>query len=179
MANDIAFLRGINVGKRQMKMAELKTCLEAAGFEAVKTILASGNVRFERRDTPENTRALLETAMEKQFGFPVGVVLRGEEEIAAMLAEQPFSRLDPAADVTRHVLLFDRPLPEGIVVEDRPGQVEVMRIDSREIYLAAYRQPNGRYTEGMDEVLKPLRARLGKTMLDTARNWNTMEKVLK
>lgn len=179
MANDIAFLRGINVGKRQMKMADLKTCLEAAGFEAIKTILASGNVRFLRRDTPEKTKAMLETMIEKQFGFPVGVVLRGEEEIAAVLAKHPFGRLDPKADVARHVLLFDAPLPEGVEIADRPGEVEVLQIDSREIYIAAYRQLNGRYTEGMDEVLKPLRAQLGKKTLDTARNWNTMEKVLK
>ncbi len=179
MPNDIAFLRGINVGKRQMKMADLKACLEAAGFEAVKTILASGNVRFARRDTPEKTKALLESIIEKQFGFPVGVVLRGEEDIVTMLEHHPFKRLDPKADVARHVLLFDLPLPKGVEVEGRPGEVEIMGIDSREIYLAAYRQPNGRYTEGMDEVLNPLRARLGKTVLDTARNWNTMEKVLK
>jgi len=179
MPNDIAFLRGINVGKRQMKMADLKTCMEAAGFEAVKTILASGNVRFARRDTPEKTKVLLESVIEKQFGFPVGVVLRGKEEIAAMLEQHPFKTLDPEADVARHVLLFDRTLPDGLELEGRPGEVDVMRIDPTEIYIAAYRQPNGRYTESMDEVLKPLRAKLGKTVLDTARNWNTMEKVLK
>ena len=40
------FLRGINLGNRRMKMADLKQCLEAAGFAEVKTIAASGNARI-------------------------------------------------------------------------------------------------------------------------------------
>jgi len=178
MSVDVAFLRGINLGKRQMKMAELKACLEAAGFEDVKTILASGNVRFAHRAPPAETKKLLEQTIESAFGFKVGVILRSEEEIRAMLAGHPFDRLDPEADVTRHVLMFDAPLPKDIAVDDRPGHTEILRIDKREIYIAGYRQPNGRYTEGVEEVLKPLYLKLGKGSLDTMRNWNTIEKVL-
>ncbi|WP_291406931.1 DUF1697 domain-containing protein [Devosia sp.] len=159
---DVAFLRGINLGKRQMKMAELKSCLEAAGFEAVKTILASGNVRFAHRTPADETKTVLEEAIEKAFGFKVGVVLRSEAEIKDMLAEHPFDRISPEADVTRHVLLFDKALPKGVVIDDRPGHTEILRIDPKEIYIAGYRQPNGRYTEGVEEVLKPLYAKLGK-----------------
>lgn len=67
----------------------------------------------------------------------------------------------------------------SVVIEDRPGHTEIVRIDSKEIYIAGYRQPNGRYTEGVEEVLKPLYAKLGRQVLDTMRNWNTIEKVLK
>ncbi|MBO9590380.1 DUF1697 domain-containing protein [Devosia sp.] len=179
MALDVAFLRGINLGKRQMKMAELKTCLEEAGFSDVKTILASGNVRFQSKAGPAESKVLLEKTIEQQFGFKVGVVLRTEDEIKEMLAEHPFDRIDPKADVTRHVLMFDEPLPKGVVIDDKPGHTEIVRVDAKEIYIAGYRQPNGRYTEGVEEVLKPLYAKLGKGVLDTMRNWNTIEKVLK
>lgn len=178
MGVDVAFLRGINLGKRQMKMAELKSCLEAAGFDAVKTILASGNVRFAHRAPAAETKMLLEETIAEKFGFKVGVILRSEAEIAAMLAENPFARLDPEADIARHVLLLDQPLPADTRLEDRPGHTEIVHIDRREIYIAGYRQPNGRYTEGVQEVLKPLYKKLGKGVLDTMRNWNTMEKVL-
>lgn len=178
MNMDVAFLRGINLGKRQMKMADLKACLEEAGFEAVKTILASGNVRFAQKAGAAETKALLEKTIETQFGFPVGVVLRSGDEIGEMLAEHPFDRIDAKADVARHVLLFDKALPKGITVDDKPGHTEIIRIDPKEIYIAGYRQPNGRYTEGVEEVLKPLYAKLGKGVLDTMRNWNTIEKVL-
>jgi len=178
MALWFAFLRGINLGKRQVRMAELKTCLEAAGFAAVKTVLASGNVRFRAEGEAEAIRIETEKRLEAQFGFAVGTVLRSEDQFAAMLENHPFANLDPRADVTRHVLMFDQPLPEDIRLEDRPGHTEILRIDPRDIYIAGYRQPNGRYTEGLEEVLKPLYARLGKTGLDTMRNWNTIEKML-
>ncbi|OAM78376.1 DUF1697 domain-containing protein [Devosia elaeis] len=174
-----AFLRGINLGKRQMKMAELKACLEAAGFAEVKTVLASGNVRLEADGDADAVRAGLEKAIAARFGFAVGVVLRSEAELAAMLKNHPFGALDPGADLTRHVLLFERPLPPDLAVPDRPGDTEILRIDARDVYIVAYRQPNGRYTEHVEEVLKPLYARLGKGNLDTMRNWNTIEKILK
>lgn len=174
----IAFLRGINLGRRQIRMAELRAGLEAAGFAAVKTVAASGNARFRAAGDADSIKARLEQCITAQFGFAVSVVLRSEAELAAMLAGHPFGRLDPKADVTRHVLMFDRPLPSGLELPDRPGHTEILRIDARELYLAGYRQPNGRYTEGIEEVLKPLYARLGKGVLDTMRNWNTIEKML-
>lgn len=178
MALWFAFLRGINLGKRQVKMAELCSCLEEAGFSAVRTVLASGNVRLQSEGTPETIRRRAETAIAARFGFAVGVVLRAEAELVTMLEHHPFDRLAPDADVTRHVVMFDQPLPGGIAIMDRPGHTEILRIDARDIYIAGYRQPNGRYTEGVEAVLKPLYAQLDKRVLDTMRNWNTMEKML-
>ena len=174
-----AFLRGINLGKRQMKMAELKTCLEAAGFADVKTVLASGNVRLSAEGSESQIKSRLEKTIAGQFGFDVGVVLRSEEELAAMLNAHPFAALDPEADLTRHILMFDTPLPQGIALDSRPQDTEILRVDARDIYIAAYKQPNGRYTEHVEEVLKPLYQKLGKGHLDTMRNWNTIEKILK
>ncbi len=174
-----ALLRGINLGKRQMKMAELKACLEASGFAEVKTVLASGNVRLVADGEEDGIRERLERAIKDRFGFEVGVVLRSEGALTAMLDIHPFGALDPKADLTRHVLLFDKPLPHGLAIPDRPGDTEILRMDAREVYIAAYKQANGRYTEHVEEVLKPLYAALGKSHLDTMRNWNTIEKILK
>ncbi|MBE7733292.1 DUF1697 domain-containing protein [Devosia faecipullorum] len=179
MARWGAFLRGINLGKRQMKMADLKACLETAGFEAVKTVLASGNVLVTAEGSEAEIRQRLETAIADQFDFKVGVVLRSDVQLQAMLAQNPFVALDPFADLTRHVLLFERPLPAKLHIEDRPGDTEILRVDMRELYIAAYKQPNGRYTEHVEDVLKPLYAVLDKGNLDTMRNWNTIEKILK
>lgn len=173
-----AFLRGINLGNRRMKMAELKDCLEAAGFTEVKTIAASGNARLCASGAEDTIKPRLEKAIEARFGFPVGVVLRARDELEAMLDDHPFGMVDRKADFTRHVLMFDQPLPEDIVLNSLPGNTEILRIDPREIYIAAYRQPNGRYTEHVEEVLKPLYDRVGTSNLDTMRNWNTIEKIL-
>ena len=56
----LAFLRAVNVGKRQMKMAELKALCEELGYGKVKTLLASGNVRFQCDHDP---KAELEAAI--------------------------------------------------------------------------------------------------------------------
>ena len=173
-----AFLRGINLGKRQIRMAALRTCLEAAGFSEVTTVVASGNVRCRAEGDAAGIKARLEAAIATEFGFAVGVVLRSEAEMEQMLAQHPFGSLDPEADVTRHVLMFDQALPAGLTLADLPGHTEIVRLDGRDIYIAGYRQPNGRYTEGVEAVLKPLYAQLGKGVLDTMRNWNTIEKML-
>ena len=39
-------LRGVNLGRRQLKMAELRTAVESLGHTDVETYLQSGNVVF-------------------------------------------------------------------------------------------------------------------------------------
>ncbi|MBD8066306.1 DUF1697 domain-containing protein [Devosia sp. PTR5] len=179
MSTWFAFLRGINLGNRQMKMAELRECLETQGLADVKTIAASGNVCFSGSGTAPSIKKTLDAAISDRFGFSVEVVLRSGEEMEAIIDNHPFGQLDRKADLTRHVLFSGPDLPEGLALPDRPGDIEILRVDPREIYLAAYRKPNGRYTEGMEEVLKPLYQKAGKGHLDTMRNWNTVEKMLK
>lgn len=178
MATWLAFLRGINLGKRQVKMAELRACLGAAGFTDIKTVVASGNVRLSSEGDESGIKTRLEKAIEAQFGFVVGIVLRSQAELEAMLKGHPFDSLDPNADVARHVLMSDQPLPKDVALPGMPGHTEILRVDARDLYIAGYRQPNGRYTEGVEDALKPLYARLGKGHVDTMRNWNTIEKML-
>lgn len=47
MARVAAFLRGINLGNRRLKMDELRAVFEELGYSGVDTFLASGNVVFE------------------------------------------------------------------------------------------------------------------------------------
>ena len=47
MTKYAAFLRGVNVGGVNLKMAEVAAALTDAGFNNVRTILASGNVLLE------------------------------------------------------------------------------------------------------------------------------------
>jgi len=74
----VALLRGINVGgKTKVDMKLLKTTFEQLGFEKVKTYINSGNVIFEATSvSPKQLTATLESAIEKDFGFAVPVVVR-------------------------------------------------------------------------------------------------------
>ncbi len=82
MPTFIAFLRAVNVGKRQYPMAELREALTAAGFEEVATHIQTGNVlvRTRMRSSTKVTEAL-EKAMLGDRGFAVPVVLLTPAEL--------------------------------------------------------------------------------------------------
>lgn len=168
----VAFLRAVNVGKRQMKMAELKALCEELGHENVKTILASGNVRFESKNNP---KAELEAAIEKRWGFFSEAVMRSGQEIEAMLASKPFADYPDEGAFHRYVLLFDKPLPRTLKLSGIDGDYDVVRVDEKDIFLVGYRQPDGRHGPGLDKFDRQLE----KGAIATMRNWNTIPKVLK
>lgn len=167
----VAFLRAVNVGKRQMKMAELKALCAVLGYENIKTILASGNVRFECAHDPKTE---LEAAIEKRWGWYSEAVMRSGPEIAAMIASKPFAAYADEGDFHRYVMLFDEPLPKGVSYTGIPDNYDVVRADAREIYLVGYRQADGRHGPGLDKFDRQLE----KGAVATMRNWNTIPKVL-
>src|SRR3954470_10519231 len=86
-----AMLRGINLGKRQLKSAELKDVVEGMGFSDVKTILASGNVVFEAGDAkPEALERDLHAALEKATGLKSEVFVRNRAELKKLVEANPF-----------------------------------------------------------------------------------------
>ena len=94
----VALLRGINVGgKTLIKMADLRTCLEAAGLENVSTYIASGNVLFETRGRDAaDLEAAIERAIEDRFALPVKVVVLDRAAYGRIVAAIPESwALDP------------------------------------------------------------------------------------
>ncbi len=91
MARYVAFLKGINVGGRRVKMERLRGPFEELGFSSVSTLLASGNVVFE---APGDDAPALEAAIEGQLkaslGFEVETFVRTAEEVAAVAGSRPF-----------------------------------------------------------------------------------------
>lgn len=72
-------------------MAALKGTFERLGFDRVRTYINSGNVLFAAPDgaaRPQLTGAV-ETAIVEDFGFPVPVLLRTADELAAVAAAVP------------------------------------------------------------------------------------------
>jgi uncharacterized protein (DUF1697 family) len=99
MTHYVAFLRGINVGGRIVKMADLQSCLHQLGLENIKTYLQSGNVSFE---SPEKSTDVLKKQIEKSltdtFGYPAKVQVFSHDKLAAIVAANPFKD----ADATKH-----------------------------------------------------------------------------
>lgn len=97
MHHYIAFLRGINLGNRRLKMDELRARFEELKFADVATFIASGNVVFSSKSADEAKLVRqIEQHLAKTLGYPVDTFLRTRAEVAAMAAYRPFSAADHA-----------------------------------------------------------------------------------
>ena len=92
MTRYAAFLRGVNVGGVNLKMAEVAAALEKAGFTNVKTILASGNVLLESRSGVDAVRKKAEKALRDEFGYDAWVLAYDLDTVRAISDAYPFDR---------------------------------------------------------------------------------------
>ena len=116
MAVYVALLRGINVGKRRIKMDVLRAMFEELNYKSVDTLIASGNIVFQARKQPE---AKLEIAIERhlqsQLGYEVDTFVRSSKAVEAISTQQPFAISDTKSKThTLHVSFFKEPLPVAI-----------------------------------------------------------------
>jgi uncharacterized protein (DUF1697 family) len=174
VARWIALLRGINLGpNRRVAMADLRTALEALGCADVRTHLQSGNVVLTSDRSAKELAAAIERAVEEGCGVPnVAVVVRSRDELADVVAGNPLP--DATAQPKRFQVSFCSGEPTAAVrrgieaLAEPPEQVAFRR---REIY--AY-HPDGIQRSALAKALAD--KRLGVTA--TARNWNTVTKML-
>lgn len=90
MTKYVAFLRGVNVGGRIIKMADLKTCLETAGFKNVSTFLQSGNVVLESAKKEPGLKAEIENLITKTFKYPAKVQVVSISNLKQIINNYPF-----------------------------------------------------------------------------------------
>lgn len=169
-----AFLLGINLGKRTVKMAELKRVMEGMGYGDVKTILASGNVVFEAgKEKPEAVVRKLEVVLAKKFGFEIGVIVRSMGEIEKMLAAKPFKNVKFTPNTRRYVTFLASPPASLTAPKSEYAGYKVLKVTKGEVYHALELNPKVK----TPDVMKLLGKQYGKKI--TTRNWNTIEKLLK
>jgi uncharacterized protein (DUF1697 family) len=92
MTRYAAFLRGVNVGGVNLKMAEVAKAFEQAGFTSVRTILASGNVLLESRSGADAVRKKAERALRDAFGYDAWVLAYDLDTVRAVSEGFPFER---------------------------------------------------------------------------------------
>ena len=120
----VALLRGINVGGRIVKMADLKVCLEGIGFSNVKTLLQSGNVVFEADESNVKTlKQQMEAALTKTFDYPAKVQVMSMKQLEKIVVEYPFGTAGHGQH--DYVIFIENGLEKQIVQEDyqlAPGE---------------------------------------------------------
>lgn len=95
MPHYIAFLRGINLGNRRIKMDNLRARFEELKFTDVTTFIASGNVIFTSRQ--KDSRKLerqIQDHLQQSLGYGVDTFVRTWAEVEAVAAFRPFARAD-------------------------------------------------------------------------------------
>lgn len=175
----VALLRGVNIGKRRLAMADLRAGLEAAGGTDVVTYVQSGNVvltlpAVATRGTDDDGVVWLAEAISAIAGFDVQVVLRTRAELEAVVAANPYPDL---GGTTLHVLFHAAVPPADLLsrLDLAAFAPEHATLVGREVYL---KLPNGMGRAVLPAALdKATRSRPPR--LVTARNWNTVLELLR
>jgi uncharacterized protein (DUF1697 family) len=171
----VAFLRGMNLGKRRIKNDELRAHFEEMGLEEVATFRASGNVIFAttKREAEGSLAVRVEAELDERLGYDVPIFLRSEKEITAIAAQKPF----PAAKLKK-----SKGKLQVSLLKKKPGAAakknvlalatdeDLLAIEGRELYWL----PSGGLLES-DLDLKTIEKLLG---ADTRRTMGTIEQIV-
>jgi uncharacterized protein (DUF1697 family) len=172
MTRYAAFLRGVNVGGVNLKMAEVAKAFEEAGFTNVRTILASGNVLMESRSGVDAVRKKAEKALRDAFGYDAWVLAYDIETVRTISDNFPFEREVEGHHSYVTFVTDEKVLDELAALGKDAGPDEKVKRGKGVIYWQA---PKG-----------TLGTTIGKTMgmkryksSTTTRNLRTLDKVLK
>jgi len=170
----VAFLRGMNLGKRRIKNEELRAHFEAMGLEEVATFRASGNVIFTtpKREAEGKLATRVEAELDERLGYDVPVFLRSEKEIASIAAQNPFpaARLKKSKGKLQVSLLKRKPSAAAKrKVLALATDADLLAVEGRELYWL----PSGGLLES-DLDLKAIEKLLG---ADTRRTMGTIEEI--
>jgi uncharacterized protein (DUF1697 family) len=173
MPRYVALLQGINVGKhKRVAMVDLKALVERLGHTDVATHLNSGNVVFTAdAGTNAELAGAIEGAIATKLGLDVPVVVRSGEELARIVANNPFP--EAAADhTTLHVtFLGAMPDPERVAAL---AEVDRGDDDYRGVGADVYLSYPNKLT-GATFMPTGLGKALG--VVATSRNWRTVTRL--
>ncbi len=174
MAVYVSMLRAVNVGgNNRVGMERLRTLCRSLGFEDAQTLLQSGNVVF--RSSSRSVEAVgkaMEEAIEAEFGFRTGVFVRTPAELRTTLGRNPFPQ-EAARDPSHLLVMFLAASPDQAAIGRLATYAgpEKIAVVKREAWLY---YPNGIGRSKLTNAV--IEKNLG--VAGTARNWNTVTKLL-
>jgi uncharacterized protein (DUF1697 family) len=171
----ISLLRGVNVGgHNKLPMDALRALYTSLKLRNPQTYVQSGNVVFSTEERHLDLLAKrIESAIEKKFGFRPPVILRTSAELRKVIAANPFAKRSGIHPGKLHVVfLTANPQKDALstIQQKNPGPEEV-HLHARELYIYF---PNG---AGRSKLTPALIDKSTQTP-GTARNWNTVTKLL-
>jgi len=171
----VAFLRGINVGGRTIKMEDLKNVFEDLGFSNVKTILASGNVIFESDSQGKNELTnLVQEKLKDRFGHVIDIIIQTMPEIQQLVEADPFAGIHVTPGTRLFVTFISETSekPKGtlkIPYSTEGDDLKILSIIDNAV--CSVLSP----TQKTPDLMNMLEKEYGKKV--TTRNWNTVMRV--
>jgi uncharacterized protein (DUF1697 family) len=153
-------------------MPQLRDLLTDAGFDDVRTYVASGNVVLSSGVSAKKLGAQCEKLIAKRFGLDVDVIVRTADELAEVVRLNPLA--DVAEDPKRYQVSFcdGEPDPEAVArIAAAAAPSEKLVAIGRELYAW---HPGG---VGRSKMWTKL-AGSGLGVRATARNWTTVTTLL-
>ncbi len=181
MSTHVALLRGINVGGGgKLPMADLRALVSSLGHRDVRTYIQTGNMLFTPSDTDTSALAAgLHAAIAEKFGLRSAVIVISKAELAGVISASPYSA-EPEPRYVHGVFLAAAPgqaaqdwVREQVAAAQSQGSRDEAAFGGRVLYVHT---PDG---FGNSELAKTLLTkRASPVSTGTARNWNTITKLL-
>ncbi|MHB1089132.1 MAG: DUF1697 domain-containing protein [Acidimicrobiales bacterium] len=168
----VAFLRGINVGGRTIKMAELKSYFEEAGYGDVTTILQTGNVILTSTDGLATLKRAIEAGLSARFSYQAHVQIYSVAKLKQIVDGSPFESVDPATH--KYVVFFEKGLEQQLIEEASglDAHTENIEIGDGVIYWRVLK--GSTLQSGFAHYLTKARYK----NFHTSRNMNTLRKIV-
>lgn len=174
MQRYIAFLRAINVGGRNVKMAELRELIAALGLAEVSTFIASGNVIFScRSQSPAALEKRIEDGLETALGYPIDTFIRTPTELAAIARHQAFSAAEVTVAVAFNIAFLKQALDPATqqTLTELTTDVDRFHTHNRQVYwLCTVKQSESKISNAVFERKLQLKT--------TVRGINTITRLL-
>jgi uncharacterized protein (DUF1697 family) len=159
----VGLLRGVNVGgSNRLKMADLRVAVESLGVTEVETYLQSGNVVFTVAGSRTGLGGAISEQLRATCGLDVRVLTRTGDEMASIVAANPYRREDP----TKVVVTFLADGSAAPAFDSAAFAPEGFTCSGREVYLDL---PFGQARSKLTVAL----AKLDDGQA-TSRNWRTV-----
>jgi uncharacterized protein (DUF1697 family) len=172
MARYALLIRGINVGRaKRISMADLTRVLVRLGYTDVRTLLQSGNAVLSAPPRQEKKiAAAIEAAIAAETGVSALVLVRTRDQIAAVIDGNPL----PVPNGSRFMVTFLTGAPDAAAlaaIDPDRYQPEEFAVGDGVLYVWC---ANGI----TDSALLPELSEKKLRTQATARNWNTVTKLL-
>jgi uncharacterized protein (DUF1697 family) len=162
----IILFRGVG-GATQLPTKPLREALTAAGFKDVATYINSGNAVLSSRKSAASVTVDIAEITKKEFGFDKAIHVVTREELAELIASNPFPEAVAIPKFLHAAVLAEKPEKgkvEALRAFAKPG--ERIEVVGKVAYLHT---PDGFGTSKL-----AVKFDKGIGVPNTARNWNTV-----